>query len=243
MMKCYCKLLFVLMMFVSPLFAQTNNTPTPVEPGPPVSTLIAVLTSSLESRSAAAGQEFTLRTISDVVVDGHLVIPKGSRVVGHVTEAVTKGKDRPQSEVLLVIEKAVRSDGSEVPLQGIIAAVAAPPDKSLSDDPTYGMLHSSEPTQRGVSAGGTGSSSGALPAASKANSGASVAAASLKGGMDQRSVLDVNSQGAIGYENLSLAWRLEAPPPITVISSNGKNVKLQSGTEMLLRMAPPHLPK
>jgi uncharacterized coiled-coil protein SlyX len=239
---CHYKSLIVVMMFVSSLFAQSKATAPLVNTSPPVSTLIAVLTSSLESRSATAGQEFTLKTLSDVVVDGQLVIPKGSRVLGHVTEAVTKGKDQPQSELWLVVEKAVRRDGSEVPLQGIIAAVAAPQNNSLSDDPTYGMMHSNEPAQSGAGVSGA-AGSGALPAASKASSTASVATANLKGEIDKRSVLDENSRGAIGYEDLSLAWHLIVPPPITVITSNGKNVKLKSGTQMLLRMAPPHMPR
>ena len=233
-------------MSTSSLFAQSKSTAPLVDPGPPVSTMLAVLTSSLESRSAIAGQEFTLKTISDVMVDDKLVIPKGSKILGHVTEAVTKGKDQPQSELLLVIEKAVRPNGSEVPLQGIIAALAAPPrSNSLSDDPNYGKLHSNEPTQRIVASSAVGSSSGSsttLPPASKADSTAAVATANLKGAMDKSSVLDENSQGAIGYDDFSIAWRLITPPPITVIRSKGKNVKLKAGTQMLLRMAPPRIP-
>ncbi len=227
MIKWRCKSLIVLVVFVSLTFAQSNNT------AQPVSTLIALLTGSLESKSATAGQEFTLKTISDVVVDGQLVIPKGSRVLGHVTKAVTKGKDQPKSELSLVIEKAVRQDGSEVLLQAIIAALAAPQNNSLTDDPTYGMMHSNEPAQSGANAA----------AASKASSIAPVATANLKGGMDARLVLDENSQGTIGFEDLSLTWHFITPPPITVISSRGKNVKLQSGTQVLLRMASPRRPR
>ena len=240
--KCYCKSLILVVVLFLPVFAQSNNTAPLV---PPVSTLIGVLTSSLESRSATAGQEFTLKTISDVVVEGQLIIPRGSRVLGHVTEAVTKGKDQSHSELSLVIEKAVRPNGSEVPLQGIIAALAAPQNNSLSDDPTYGMLHSNEPTQRISASSTVGSAGGAsttLPAASKADSTAAVATAKLKGAMDQPTVLDADSRGAYGYEDFSIAWHLITPPPTTVISSKGKNVKLKSGTQMLLRMTPPHLP-
>ena len=234
MTSCYCKALVVLMILSSSLFAQSRQT------SPPVSTLIAKLTGSLESRNATVGEEFTLQTLNDVVVEGQLVIPKGSKLLGHVSEAMTKGKTQPQSQLSLVIDKAVRQDGVEVPLQGIIAALAAPQDSSLSDDPTYGMLHSNEPAQRGVSAGAIGSSSSTLPAASKASSTAAVATASLEG-VNERTVLDENSQGCIGCEDLSLTWQLMAPPPTTVITSKGKNVKLRTGTQILLRMTPPHL--
>ena len=158
--KCYCKSLILVTVLFTPVFAQSKNTAPLVDTGPPVSTLKGVLTSTLESRSATAGQVFTLKTISDVMVEGQLIIPKGSRVLGHVTEAVTKGKDQSQSELSLVIEKAVRQDGSEVPLQGIIAALAAPRNDSLSDDPVYGMLHSNEPAQRANAASTVGSGGG-----------------------------------------------------------------------------------
>ena len=95
--------LIILMVSVSSLFAQSKSTVPLKDAGPPVSTLIGVLITSLESRSATAGQKFALKTISEVVVEGRLVIPKGSKILGHVAEAVTKSKDQPQSEVSLVI--------------------------------------------------------------------------------------------------------------------------------------------
>jgi len=131
-----------------------------------------------------------------------------------------------------VIDKAVNKDGREISLQAIIAAIAAPRKDSLATDPTYGMMHSNEPTM----------TSAHVDVTSKASSTAAVATADLKG-MDQPSLLDEESQGAIGYEGLSISWHLVVPPPITVFASKGKNVKLEAGTQMLLRMAPPTLPR
>src|SRR5947207_11326116 len=119
---------------------------------PPVSLAFAVLSDSVEARSATVGQELVLRTVSDVVVEGELVIPKGSKILGHISQAVTKGKNRPESALAIVIDKVVQKQGSEIPLQAIIAAVAAPKDNSLSSDPTYGMLHSNEPKASGAGA-------------------------------------------------------------------------------------------
>jgi hypothetical protein len=206
-----------------------------------VSTVVAVLTKSLESKSATAGQELTLRTISDVVTNGAVVIPRGSKLVGHVSEVATKGKDEPQSVLAIVIDKAVVSGRVEIPLQAIIAAVAAPQSGSLSSDPTYAMMRSNEPKM--VSARPSGAAaSGELSASSKASSTAAVATANLKGSMDERSVLNEDSRGAIGYEGLSISWHLMVPPPVTVFASKGKSVKLEAGTQMLLRMAPPRSP-
>ena len=223
-----------MVLFSTSLMAQTGDQPR-------VCTVFAVLTKSLESKSATAGQELVLRTISYIIVYGKVIIPKGSKLLGHVSEVATKGKDEPQSVLAIIIEKAVTTDGTEIPLQAIIAAVARP-SSALSSDPTYGMMHSNEPKMIGTGPG-SAPSTGGLSASSKAASTAAVATANIKGGMDETSLLNENSQGADGYEGLSLSWHLMAPPPVTVFASKGKNVKLEAGTQMLLRMAPPRLAK
>ena len=227
------KILAILFLLSTSLMAQTGEQNR-------VSTVFAILTKSLESKSATAGQELTLRTISDVVANGAVVIPRGSKLVGHLSEVATKGRDEPQSVLAIVIDKAVTTGGLEIPLQAIIAAIVAPQNNSLSADPTYGMMRSNEPKMIGANPRDA-ASSGELPASSKAASTAAVATANLKGSMDEPSVLKEDSQGAIGYEGLSISWHLMVPPPITVFASKGKNVKLEVGTQMLLRMAPPRL--
>ena len=207
---------------------------------PPVSKLFAVLSKVLESRTATEGQEVVLKTLNDVLVNGEVVIPKGSKVLGHVSSVATKGKNEPESVLSIIIDKAINTRGVEIPLQGIIAAVARPTE-SLSSDPTYGMLHSNEPKMIGASPGSS-ASAGGLPSSSKASSTAAVATADIKGRIDESSLLNENSQGVAGYEGLSLSWRLNAPPPITVFANKRKNVKLEAGTQMLLRIAAPKLP-
>ena len=230
-----CKFLIVALLFSTSLMAQTGNSP-------PVSTVFAVLTNTLESRTATAGQQLILRTVSDVVVDGEIVIPKGSKMLGHITQVITKKNNESRSVLAIVIERAIRKDGTEIPLQAIIAAVAAPRDGSLSSDPAYGMMHSNEPKMTGSGLGAV-VGTGTLPPSSKANSTAAVATADLKGRMDESFFLDENSQGAVGYEGLSLAWALASPPPFTVFASKSKNLRLETGTQMLLRMARPRLAK
>ena len=121
-----------------------SNQPASANNQPAVTTIFAIVVKRIDTRSANLNQELTLRTISDVVVDGVVVIPSGSRVVGHIVELATKGKGSEQSIIAIVIDKAILENGKEITLQGIIAAVAAPPDSSLSSDPTYGMMHSTQ---------------------------------------------------------------------------------------------------
>lgn len=228
-------LLFIFLSSTS-LMAQTSET------APKVSVVFAVLSNSVEAKSAAAGQELTLRTISDVTDNGAVLIPKGSKLLGHIEEVNVKGKGIEQTELYIIIDKAVIREGTVIPLQAIIAAVAPPPNNDLSSDPTYGMMHSNEQKMTG---GGpsSASSAGGLPPASKASSTAAVATADVKGRMDEPSLLNETSQGAVGYEGLSLSWHLIVPPPVTVFATKSSNLKLKAGTQMLLRMATPRLPR
>ncbi len=204
----------------------------------PVSTVFAVLRNSIESKKATVGEELILQTVSNVVVNSEVVIPAGSKMLGHVADVMSKGKHGTQSAMAVVIDEALRKDGTKIPVQAIIVAVAAPRDSSLSSDPTYGMMRSNEPKMVGARPSST-SGSGELSAGSKASSTAAVATAELKGRMDEPFSLNENSQGAVGYEGLSLSWGLASPPPFTIFATKRKNLKLEAGTQMLLRMVPP----
>jgi len=229
-----CALLVLVGLFPASLNEQSNTTP-------PVSKVFAVLSRSLDTRSAAIGDEFALRTLNDVVVDGELVIPKGSNLLGRVAGVIRKGKDEAKTVLAIKLENAKVERGREIAVQGIVVAIAAP-RKSLDTDPTYAMMHSNEPKMVGSGARGT-VTSGSLPASSKANSTAAVATAEMKGGPDPALVLTEDSQGAAGYEDVSLSWLLAFPPPLTIFTTKGKNLQLEAGTQVLIRMASPRLPK
>lgn len=209
--------------------------------GQAVSTIFAIVVKRIDTGSASLNQELTLRTISDVVVDGIVVIPSGSRIVGHVVELATRGKGSEQSILAIVIDKAILENEKEIPLQGIIAAVAAPQEGSLSSDPTYGMMHSNEPKMVGTGPAAAAARPGELSPSGKAESSATLGAAQINGEMRKGLLLNAESQGAIGFSGLSLSWRLTAPPAVTVFSSTHKVIKLDAGTQVLLRIARPEL--
>jgi hypothetical protein len=158
---------------------------------------------------------------------GAIVLPAGSAINTSVVEA------KDANSVSLVLESAATKAGKEIKLMGIIAAIATPKE-ALSDDPFYGMNHSTEVSQH------TQPGSGGLdPQASVGTSGAAARTAILKGTNDPNSNLTADSQGVNGISGLTLTWVLDKPPATTVLTSKKKNFKLKSGTEVLLRMAPP----
>jgi hypothetical protein len=181
------------------------------------------LDKTLDFKTAKAGDRITLHLTRDLVVKGKTLMPHGTALSATVVDV------KDGTTVSIVLDKATPNPGQEVRLMGIIAAVATPPE-DLSSDPFYSMNHSAEPTQR------TGN-----PDSSHASSGAAVQTAILKGKNDPKSNLQENSSGAIGIDGLNLNWVLNKPPATTVMTAKKKNFKLLSGTEFLLRMAPPQM--
>ena len=235
-MKSHHYLVSLLILLAATLSSAQSNS------SPRVSTVIAELEKQLESKTATLNQEIVLMTLNDVIVDGKIVIPKGSKLIGQIADPSAKQNDSGKNALAIRIDKAVTPSGAEIPLQAIIAAIKAPTDDSLTSDPQYDMMHSNEPKMTGASTSAT-TASGSLPASSKANSTAAVATAEIKGGMSNGTPLTAESQGVIGYEGITISWSLTSPPPLTLFVSKSKNIKLKAGTQMLLRMAEPRIPR
>jgi len=97
---------------------------------------------SWESKGAIPDQELNLRTISDVVVRGEVVIPKGSSKIAEPwREAITKGKDEPQSVLAIVVDVPSQYAGWNS-FGGAMSPQSRHLRNSLAGDPTYGMMHS-----------------------------------------------------------------------------------------------------
>jgi len=169
-----------------------------------VAKVFVTLETSVDTFTSARNDEFTLVTINDVAVSGKVLIPKGSKIVGHVAAVNSKGKNSPKSVLGLVIDKAVTENG-DVPLQAIIGAIATP--KKPESESTA-----------------TNASNQLRPAA--------------KSG-DVILRLDENAQGAVGFEDLTISWHLSIPPPMTILATRGKRLRIEAGSQMLLRMLPP----
>ncbi len=183
-----------------------------------------VLDKTLDFKTAKAGDTITLHLTRDLVVKGKTLMPRGTAFSATVVDA------KDGNTVSIVLDKAAPNPGQEVPLTGIIAAVATPPT-DLTDDAVFSMNRSAEVTQR---SGNTAASSGT-------GSSATVQTAMLKGKGDEKSNLQEDSSGAIGIDGLKLNWVLDKPPATTVLNAKKKNFKLVRGTEVLLRMAPPQM--
>jgi hypothetical protein len=220
----------------------------------------AALSSPIDSKKCKPGDEVTARTTEAAKAEGKTVIPKGSKLVGHVTQASTRAKGESESTLGLVFDKAILKNGQEIPLNVAIQALASA-QSSVSgtgaDMDTMGSMGGSAAGSgmaggRGA-LGGVGSAAGGAVGTvtntaanvggvaggtvnSAANAGGSIAGASkgAVGGLNAAGQLTSNSQGVFGLNGLNLNAAASNATQGSVITSAGKNVHLDSGTRMLL---------
>jgi hypothetical protein len=221
-------------------------------------TIPATLNKPVDARKAKPGDEVAARTTQDVRSESGVVIPRGSRLVGHVTQADAKAKGDTESSLGIVFDRAVLRNGRQVPLNASIRAVAAAAnttsaamdDDSFASSGASAIGASAAAPGRGGLLGGTGSAVGSATGAVSgaaggvsngvANTAGSVggnAGAAVSGtGLGAAGQLTSQSQGVIGLKGLSLDSAASNSTQGSIITSTGKDVKLDSGTQMLLQV-------
>jgi len=220
----------------------------------------AALVSPVDSKKCKPGDAVNAHTTEAVKSEGKTVIPKGAKLVGHVSQASARAKGESESMLGIVFDKAILKNGQEIPLSVGIQAIAAPQSNASaagSDIDTMGGMGASAAGSgmaggRGGLGGVTSAAGGAVGAVtntaanvggaaggavnSAANAGGSIAGASkgAVGGLNAAGQLTSNSQGVFGLNGLNLNAAASNATQGSVITSSGKNVHLDSGTQMLL---------
>jgi hypothetical protein len=206
------------------------------------SPIVAELSSSVDSKKIKPGDAVTARTTADIRADGKTIIPKGTKLVGHVTEAAARAKGGADSTLGIAFDKAVLKGGEELPLNVAIVAVAPPPSsmpgqQNISNGGGGSVASPGVPSNMGRP-GGTGSMGGS-PATSSAPTGPPVDTtvasngAPPEKGLDALGRLTPDSRCVYGLKDASLRPATN-PAEGSVITSNGKNVHLDSDTQLLL---------
>src|SRR5258707_15310530 len=85
----------------------------------------ATLNSPIDSKKCKPGDAVTAHTTEAAKSEGKTVIPKGSKLVGHVTQASARAKGESESALGIVFDKAILKNGQEVPLNVAIQAIAS----------------------------------------------------------------------------------------------------------------------
>jgi hypothetical protein len=221
----------------------------------------AALSSPVDSKKCKPGDPVNAHTTEAAKSEGKAVIPKGSKLVGHVTQASARAKGESESSLGIVFDKAILKNGQEIPLNNVAIQAIASAQSSASaagaDMDTMGGMGASAAGSgmaggRGALGGATSAAGGAVgtvtntaanvggvaggAVGSTANAAGSVSGASkgAVGGLNATGQLTSNSQGVFGLNGLNLNAAGSNATQGSVITSAGKNVHLESGTRMLL---------
>jgi hypothetical protein len=220
-------------------------------------TLQAELSKGLDCKKAKPGDEVSAKLTQDVKSDGKVVLHKGSKLVGHVTEAQARSKDNAESKLGVVFDKAVLKGGQELAFNGAIQALAPPAQNSLSAAADESANMAGSGMARGGNMGGSrggGPLGGAVGSVNNtvggAASGVGNTAGSVTGsatgavggavnntaGTAVNGAINSTSHGVVGMQGLALATAATSNAQGSVISSATHNVKLDAGTQMVLQV-------
>jgi hypothetical protein len=208
------------------------------------STVQAELVKPLDAHKNKVGDEVVAKTTHDVKSEGHVIVPKGSKLVGHVTEAKAHSKDQADSELGIAFDRVILKNGTEMPLALGIQAIGrsqanatATEDDAMMTSAGGGAMGSTSvrPTGGGGMVGGVRSTAGGVVNAAGSTAGTAVNTAGTAGGAVSGS-LSSTSQGVVGLQGLSLSADTSNATHASVVSSSSGNVHLDSGTEMVLRV-------
>jgi len=200
----------------------------------------AQLNSSVDSKKAKAGDEVEAHTTEEIKYAGRTIVPQGTRLEGHVTEATARSKGHSGSTLAIQFDKAIPKKGEEISLNVALVAIAAPQSDVSGGLPGSGsdpVVGAGAPTAAG-SPMGTGRTPTSAPGTPSYPAGGAAGATTESNGSAQ---LPANSRGVYGLKDLKLMAASANGGQTTVITSSGKNVRLNSGTRLLL-VAQPEAP-
>ncbi len=183
------------------------------------------LTKFLDAKKLKAGDEVVAKTTIAVQGNG-VTIPGGSMVIGHVTQAQARSKGDAQSSLGIVFDRIELTTEKTFPIQGYIQAVGPNPAPGPTVGPIAGgTIAKQGPGDQGNTVPGPSSTLGGI---NGNNPGSPNNQGINQGTSDQATLLNPNSHGVVGIRHLEL-------DKDSVLVTTDKDLKLDSGTQLLIR--------
>jgi hypothetical protein len=199
------------------------------------------LTKTIDAKKAKVGDQVMAKVTMDLKANsGEVIVPKDTKVTGHVTEAQARSKEQKESQIGIAFDHATLKTG-DVNLPMSIQAVIAPPSNDANNGSSGGG-ESPSPAGTGTTAtspmgngrSGSAGTAGQTQPSSSAPNAAQPTNTEAQGGA--RPQITGNTQGVIGISNLKLEAGQNATQG-SVLSSEKNNVKVESGTMLLLKVS------
>ena len=237
---------------------------------PKGSYILVELSNTLKAKKLKVGDKVKAEVSQDVVSHGKVIIPVETKLVGHVTEVLARDSANPESRLGIVFDRILLKHFRDIDFEAVVQAVSQPVvRKSRVDEPSQMLPPSMVGVSRDAPATATGrGSTSSTSNRTTGGSGVGAATASMTTFQTPMTVKQSPSthvdssaallatatestgkpmsvgmpQGVFGLKGLSLSTAPSASTPGPVIVSNTDNVKLDSGTQLLLQVLKVEIP-
>lgn len=242
--------------------AQTNVAAVQLQP------VTGELVSKLDSKSAKQGDSVIVKTSESVRISDGTEIPRGSKLVGHITNVQPRAEGKENSQIAIQFDRAELKGGQIVPIESVIQSISPSAGDAMNNNGNNDVM----PMPSSPSAPSAGSmpapSTGSMPGGAAASSSSSAASQNTNnerpglasnttaqpGVTSQNTNSSAPSPGSIVARNGNVAIRTTAIPGVLLANNiNGqpfsnasgmlvgarRDVKLDSGTHMVVAVATP----
>jgi hypothetical protein len=216
----------------------STETPAPVVSPLGVGTAFnASLDESIDTRHAKAGDAVAAEAAEDVSYQRCVVLPKGTKIVGHIVKVTSGGKGRTGSAIFVTFDKAVMKDGQEIIFNAGIQALAvtAVPESARSSVSEAQAI----PVENTDSAAGNDSLVSTTYQQPQVVAAPMAPAVRAQGAFNSDGLFSSDSKGAFGRPDLKVYTPTSEGSHGTVILSSKKILHLEPGTHLLLVVQPP----
>jgi Bacterial conjugation TrbI-like protein len=212
----------------------------------PGSVIPVELTKTVDAKKAQTGDEVVAKVTEDVKTEsGQVLVPKDTKVIGHVTGVQARSKEQKESQLAIVFDRAVTKDGNTMQQPMSIQAVIGQQQNNNPNAPGGNEPAAIPSPGGGMPAGGGGGGGGRTGSMSSPQVSNTTPPPSASAGVPMpdtgsngsHPAINAQTQGVIGIANLNLSPAAGGAPG-SVMTSEKSNVKLESGTMLLLKVNP-----
>ncbi|MBV9885808.1 MAG: hypothetical protein JO119_04600 [Acidobacteria bacterium] len=216
----------------------STETPAPVVAPLGVGTAFnASLDEALDTRHAKAGDAVAAEAAEDVSYQRCVVLPKGTKIIGHIVKVTSGAKGRTGSAIFVTFDKAVMKDGQEIIFNAGIQALAvtAVPESARSTVSEAQAI----PVENSESGAANDSFVATNYQQPRAVAAPMAPAVRAQGAFSSDGLFSNDSKGAFGRPDLKVYTPTSEGSHGTVILSSKKILHLDPGTHLLLVVQPP----
>lgn len=212
------------------------------------------LESKLDSKSAKQGDSVVVKTREDLTFPGGAAIPRGSKLVGHITNVQARGDGKENPQIAIQFDHAELTGGQSMAIESVIKSVSPAADAGSAMGATIPESSSVSPQAApGAGASSAPGSSGVSSEPNMAGNRPGMASSTTQpGSTDQTANSGMPAPGSIVARSGNVAIRTTAIPGVLLANDlNGlpftnasgmllgarRDIHLDGGTQMVVAVA------